>query len=104
MQIDLKNPAELTHENVRRLLASKDDSEHRQLRVSDEGVAYISDDVGLDNLNGVATRFETWSAGNEYCGLKAAADDKWVASVLDDLRHVWPDPPATYIDYDMWND
>ena len=46
MQIGLKDPSQLTLDNVRALIASKDDSEHRQLRVSKSGIAYLSDAVG----------------------------------------------------------
>ena len=90
MQIDLKNPSELTVENVRRLLASKDDSQHRQLRVTTDGIAYLSDAVGNTNLAGIHCCFETWDPGNGYCGAAAAADDAWVMSVYNDLKANWP--------------
>lgn len=99
VQIDLNNPAEFTLENVRRLIASKDDSRHRQLRVTPEGTAYLSDEVGANNIDGLSFRFETWNPGNGYCGPKAAADDDWVRKVYKDLRENWPDPKDSYIDY-----
>ena len=42
---------------VRELLASKDHSELRQLRVNYQGLAYISDDVGNLNDGDVYFRF-----------------------------------------------
>ena len=78
MQIDLKNPSALTLDAVRQLLASKDDSQHRQIRVTKDGIAYLSDEVGANNIGGLAFRFETWDAGNGYCGAEAASDDKFV--------------------------
>lgn len=96
MRIDLSK--EFTTEEVAELLASKDDSEHRQLRVTKKGIAYISDEVGADNIDGLAFRFETWFAGNGYCGLKASQDASHVSQVFDDLKKNWPNPKATYID------
>lgn len=97
MQIDLSKDFNL--EDVAKLLASKDDSQHRQLRVTKDGIAYISDEVGVNNIDGLAFRFETWNAGNDYCGLKASQDASWVSQVFDDLKNNWPNPKATYIDY-----
>lgn len=99
MQIDLKNPSALTLDAVRQLLASKDDSQHRQLRVTKDGIAYLSDEVGADNIGGLAFRFETWDAGNGYCGAEAASDDKFVNEVFEDLKENWPNPKSTYIDF-----
>lgn len=97
MQIDLSK--EFNLEDVAKLLASKDDSQNRQLRVTKDGIAYISDEVGADNIDGLAFRFETWIAGNDYCGLKASQDASLVSEVFDDLKNNWPNPKATYIDY-----
>jgi hypothetical protein len=72
MQIDLSDPTQLTMDNVRALIASKDDSAHRQLRVTKAGIAFISDKVGNDGADQMHCFFETWDAGNSYCGPKAA--------------------------------
>ena len=50
MQIDLNNPEALTEAAVRDLLASASDDVHTQLRVTKNGVAYISAGVvgGVD--------------------------------------------------------
>ena len=98
MQIDLTNPTALTLDTVRALLSSKDDSQHRQLRVTKGGVAYLSDTVGGKDVDDLAFRFETWIAGNRYVGAEAAADDKWVKTVFHDLKENWPDPKSTFID------
>ena len=68
MRIDLTKPGGATLAEVRQLLASKDDSEHRQLRVTDSRIAYLSDEVGSENIGGLCFRFETWQKGNGYCG------------------------------------
>jgi hypothetical protein len=99
MRIDLTKSGGATLEEVRKLLASKDDTINRQLRVDGQGFAFLSDEVGAENIGGLKFRFETWAAGNGYCGLKAADDDAYLASVRDDLNSNWPDPKASYIDW-----
>ena len=99
MQIDLSNPSALTIEAVRQLIASKDDSQNRQLRVTKSGIAYLSDEVGADNIQNLAFRFETWISGNGYCGHQAASNNDWVREVFDDLSANWPNPKSEYIDF-----
>jgi len=99
MKIVLDDPTDFTLDNVRLLLASKDDSAHRQLRVSDDGVAYLSDDVGNRKLDGVRFRFETWNAGNGYCGADAASKHDYVKTVFNDLKCAWNKNLTGYIDY-----
>lgn len=96
--IDLNDPANITYEAVRDLIASKDDSQHRQLRITDAGVAFLSDNYGLSNLDGIAARYETWDAGNGYCGTTAAADPEWVEKVAGWLRTDWAAGKRGYLD------
>ena len=99
MQIDLNNPEEFTFENVRELLASKDDSQSRQLRVSKDGIAYLSDVCGNRETENLHCRLETWCAGNDYTGPNAAADDTWVARIHTVLKANWPNlENGRYID------
>ena len=88
-----------TLDEVRALLASKDDSVARQLRVTKFGRAFLSDKVGADDIGDLAFRFETWDAGNGYCGVEAASDERWVRSVHRDLHENWPNPKDSYIDW-----
>ncbi len=99
MQIDLNSPSEFTVDNVAKLVGSKDDSQHRQLRVTSDGIAFLSDEVGNINTGGLAFKFETWCAGNSYCGPDAEADSEWVGKVYSWLAENWPNPQATVIDY-----
>ena len=101
MRINLNNPAQFTLEGVRALLASKDDSQHRQLRVDQNGDAYLSDMFSTNTLQNVKFRFETWCMGNGYCGAEAAADDKYVQTVYDDLRIAWTKGLTGFIDYPL---
>lgn len=97
MQIDLNKP--FTTQDVARLMASKDDSAHRQLRVTKQGIAFLSDEVGADNIGGLAFRLETWVAGNGYVGPEAASDAHFVGRIEKALRDNWPNPSDTYIDF-----
>ena len=90
--------SQYTKADVAALLASKDDSQHRQLRVNINGGAYLSDDIGNRQLQGVAFRLETWDAGNDYVGSKAASNAAFVSRIEKVLRANWPNPTSTYID------
>ncbi|PTW45094.1 hypothetical protein C8J25_108186 [Sphingomonas faeni] len=96
MQIDLKTP--FTTNDVAQLLGSKDNTRNRQIRVSTTGIAELSDDVGNQNISGLAFRMETFSAGNGWTGVEAAADSRIVARVEKVLKDNWPNPTNTYID------
>ena len=66
MPIDLKIPGALTHQSVAALLALASDKTNTQLRVTKDGIAFISStNVGADNIEGLAFRIETWSAGSD---------------------------------------
>lgn len=99
MEIDLERPGELTLDSVRRLIASESDATHTQLRVTKDGVAFISTtDIGGSNVDGLAFCVETWSAGADYVGPDAAQDTAWVERVYRVLRDNWPNPTSPYID------
>lgn len=99
MQIDLNAPGGLTLEAVRQLLASASDDEHTQLRVTKDGIAYLSSGVvgGVD-IDGLRFRLETWAKGSGYVGRVAASDEVWVMQIYNALKDNWPSPPFDYID------
>ncbi|WP_420233229.1 hypothetical protein ACN079_01550 [Pseudomonas sp. ABY48] len=99
MQIDLNAPDGLTLEAVRQLLASASDDEHTQLRVTKDGIAYLSSGVvGGTDINGLLFRLETWAKGSGYVGRVAASDEVWVTQIYNALKDNWPNPPFDYID------
>lgn len=98
MKIDLNDPAQFTLDNVKKLIASKDDSVPRQLRVNSLGIASLSDEIGNINIDGLAFRLETWLEGNGYVGEEAANDDSWVSRIFKCLQKNWPNPTDTFID------
>ena len=89
MRLNINDPKEFTVPNFARLLASKDDSQHRQLRVSKDGYVYLSDVIGNLEIDDVKFAFESWMQGNGYCGLEAAADAKYVADEYEMVRVAW---------------
>lgn len=74
---------------LRELIASKDNSARRQLRVSEDGTVYLSDVIGNHQLAGVRFALATWLEGNGYVGTEAAKDDDWVKSVYDTIEKHW---------------
>jgi hypothetical protein len=99
MQIDLKQPQALDLEAVRAMIGSGNPAQHNQLRVSRDGIAYLSTEaVGGMDINGLCFRLETWAAGSGCVGAAAAADDAWVGQIFRALRDNWPAPKSDYID------
>lgn len=98
MQIDLNDPSQLTRQKIGDLIASGDDRTHTQLRVTDAGIAYLSDAVGTQQLNGVAFRLETFAAGNDYVGQAASQDSEWIERLYRVLKENWPNPKTSYTD------
>jgi hypothetical protein len=96
MKIDLNSS--YTTADVAAMLGSKDNTRNRQVRVTTAGIAELSDDVGNQNLGGIAFRMETFSAGNGWTGAEAAADPDVVSRVEKVLRSNWPNPTTSYID------
>ncbi|WP_341708111.1 hypothetical protein [Halopseudomonas sp.] len=99
MKIDLNDPTQFTKKRVSELIGSVTDNQHWQLRVTKDGIAFLSDVVGNQNTDDLAFRLETWCAGNNYVGFQAAHDEAWVNQVHKDLEENWPKPKSTLIDY-----
>ena len=98
-QIDLKKSGALTLQSVKVLLASGDDSHMNQVRVTKNGIAYLSQDVvGNLQTDDLAFRLETFNAGTGHVGFPAAGDDAFAQRILAVLQANWPNPSSTYID------
>lgn len=98
MKIDLTNPTNFVLENVRALLASGDNDIDIQLRVTMDGIAFLSDITGPERRDGLLFRLETWDAEGNHVGPKAAADDEWVNRIYECLKKNWPNPEHTTIE------
>ncbi|WP_425415239.1 hypothetical protein [Pseudomonas moorei] len=97
VNLDL-NGHNFTLDDVRRLIASKDDSADRQLRVTKDGLAYLSDTTGSEEIDNLCFRLETWDEGTDYVGQKAAIHDEWVSKIYECLKNNWPTPVSRLID------
>ena len=98
MSINLNNPKEFTLRGVQKLIASVDDSKNRQLRVTQDGKAFISDKVGHQDIEDLAFRLETWDEGSDYLGKNASSDKEWVERIYNCLKENWPNPTDPYIE------
>ena len=87
----------LTIDQLRDLIAAGDDSHHNQLRITSSREIFLSDIVGLENLEGIIGRFETFVAGNGYVGLNAASDRQFIESLYNALQ-AWKKSPRPYVD------
>jgi hypothetical protein len=97
--IDLNDPHQFTRENVAKLIGSQLDTQNWQLRVTKQGIAYLSSITGSRDIDALAFRFETWGFGNNYVGFQAAHDERWVNQVFEDLTENWPSPKDSLIDF-----
>jgi transcriptional regulator with XRE-family HTH domain len=89
MYIDFNDPEQITGENVQKMIASDDDSQNSQVRVSKDGRVYIDHVLfGEERLEGVLFRSETLCAGNGYLGPEAAEDPEYVREVFKDIKQL----------------
>lgn len=100
MQIDLNEPGAWTLQSTAALIRSaSDEDDHVQLRVTKDGIAYISHGiVGNQDTGNLSFRLETWCCGNGYVGAAASEDEDWVKRIYEVVTKNWPDPTFTYID------
>ena len=98
-RIDLNNPSEFTLEKVAAMLAAGNDAKMNQVRVTLDGVAYLSEGiVGNQQIDGLAFRLETFVAGNGYVGPGVADSRDFIDRIFRVLKKNWPTPSSTYID------
>jgi len=90
LKLNLNDSEQFTIEGVRNLIASVDDSVDRQLRITLDGYAVITDHDGPEDMELYASRSGTWEAGNSYCGATAALDTErmeYIYQVLMQYRN-----------------
>src|SRR5690606_22727333 len=98
MEINLSDPEDFTIENVRKLIASEDDTVHTQFRVTKTGKLVLARTVGNKHVDDILFRLETNGAFNGYVGIKASQNDHWVNRVYNVVKKNWPKPTSSYID------
>ena len=98
----------MTINDLRELIASGDDSHNNQIRVTDNGEVFLSQDIVDSNgLEDIAFRFETFSKNSKYVGAEAAHDDVFLSRIFSVLKFNWMhNCPNSYIDewiiYEDW--
>ena len=93
------NVETLTLNQLKELISAGNDNVSNQIRVSENGVVYLSQAVGADCLEGVKFRFETFDAGNGYVGKNASEDETYLKSIYNTIKKNWENPKSTYIDF-----
>ncbi|MCD8237347.1 MAG: hypothetical protein LUD00_12050 [Prevotellaceae bacterium] len=94
-----------TKEDLIEMLSNGDDGHRNQIRVSEDGIIYLSQDVvGAERLNGVLFRFETFEAGNDYVGSKVAANNEYTDRLYRTIMKRWEQGKngSSYID--IWEE
>lgn len=83
------NDTEIMEEDVARIIASDDDSQNSQIRVSKDGRVYVEHVLfGEERLKGVLFRSETLCEGNGYLGPEAAEDPEYVREEYEKLKQL----------------
>lgn len=109
MKIDLNNPKDFTFANVRKLLASGNAEIDMEVRVTEDGVAFLSEVTGPEQMEGISFRIGdiAMNAGDgDFIGraAKAATDDKLVDQVFRTLKKYWSNPGSTCVDVEAYLD
>lgn len=100
MTIDLNNPRDLNFANVRTLLASGRNDIDLEIRVTENGIVFLSDVTGPEEMDGICFRIGEMNANagdRDFIGPDAAAvtDDKMVDQVLRTLTKNWAIKPGS---------
>jgi hypothetical protein len=98
MKINLNNPEEFTFEEVGKLVASQDDTEHTKFQVTKDGYLTLTTDVDNEELQDIKFFLPVYIAGNDYVGKNASLDDEYVKSIFDIIRENWQNSSTGYID------
>ena len=98
MKIDLTNPQAFTLQNLKKLIASEDDTVNTQFRIDRNGYLFLSKDIGILNLDNIVFRLSSMLAGNGYVGIQASDDIEWVTKIYNIIKKNYPNPSDDYCD------
>ena len=98
MKINLNNPEEFTFEEVRKLVASQDDTEPTKFQVTKDGYLTLTTDVDNEEMQDLKFFLPQNVAGNDYVGKNASLDDEYVKSIFDIIRESWQNSSTGHID------
>lgn len=92
------NMKTLSREQLVELIKSGDDRYDNQIRVTKDGMIFLSRIVGAEDISNLRFRFETCDAGNGYVGSEAAADNDYINDLYNGLIKTWKSNKTGYID------
>lgn len=100
MTINLNNAGELNRASVRQLLAGGRDDIDVELRVTDDGIVFLSEVTGPERMGGICFRIggmNTDAHDREFIGPNAAAmtDDNLVDQVVRTIAKYWEIKPVS---------
>lgn len=103
MDVKIDITQDFTIDKLRQLIASRNDDQDRQLRVSHEGIIYIEDDPHQHGLTETHCAFNIWNEGENYLGQDAAQSDQFMNSIFKALQDNWPKRKMPYkvIDHEV---
>lgn len=68
---------------MKNLIKNGDDSHDNQIRVTKDGMIYLSQDVvAADNLENIIFRLETFDSGLDYVGKAASEDNNLIKNFI----------------------
>jgi hypothetical protein len=94
-QLDLSKT--FTEDDVANFISQLDDSDYRQVRVTKEGMAYLSSESTMGIGTQVSDKsmlftLEIWCRGTKHVGTEAAQDQDWVKFLTKSLRNYMKHP------------
>ena len=98
--IDLNNPQDINLDNVRQMLASGRDDIDLELRVTNDGIFFLSEVTVPEDLYGICFRvgdINLTAHAGEFIGPNAEAvnDNRLVDQVLRTIEKNWENKPAS---------
>ena len=90
---DIKN---FSLDDMKNLIKNGDDSHDNPIRVTKDGMIYLSQDVvAADNLENIIFRLETFDSGLDYVGKAASEDNNLIKKlynvIMDNYKKGWPE-------------
>jgi hypothetical protein len=93
-KIDMNEPSEFTINNLKIILEAGDETINNQLRITDDGILFLSQDVGTTNLDGIKSRLETFGSYTNCVGGDISDDKEWLERVYKGIKKIWEEEIA----------
>lgn len=96
------NIKDITESVYKDMVANANDSFSHQLRVDWSGDVYLSTITGAKKIKNIKFRWESWDAGNEYVGPRAASDQKYIRRSVKELKKCWEEDVQGYCEVQLY--